>query len=438
MKFMSLKRKALFRQALPVAIVLLGGAALGAYILTRTTLPAGVEQHAEKADEHGHADEAGHDDAKAPPTKAVNKEDHHEAATAGTASDEAHVTMSDAQATANGVTLASAGPARITTLLALQGEVRLNDERSVHVVPRLGGRVEAVLVQAGASVRSGQVLAVLSSPALADQRSDWLAARQRLGFARSNFEREKTLWEEKISAAQDYQQARHALSEADLAEQSARQKLAALGVSTSAAPASSAALMRHEIRAPIDGVITARNVSVGEVLKDDANIFVVADLSTVWVELTLQAKDLHAVTPGQKAVVSAIDVDARAQASAHGQVAYVSALVDAQTRTASARIVLANPKRLWRPGLPVKVELTAGEVDVALAVSVDALQTLGDRTVVFARRGDKFEARTVQLGRRDARTVEVLSGLGPGERYAVRNSFLIKADVGKAGAEHGH
>ena len=341
---------------------------------------------------------------------------------------ESRVAMTDEQLKNNGVQVATVGPARIKTTLQLQGEVRLNDDRTVHVVPRLTGLVESVAANAGDKVRRGQVLAVVSSQSLADQRSEWLAAQKRVALARTNFEREKTLWEDKISAEQDYQQARHALQETEIAEQSARQKLASLGVSATA----SGNLTRYEIRSPIDGVVTDKKISVGEVIREDANIFVVADLSTVWVEVTVYAKDLNAVQPGQQATVKATSFEAQAQ----GKVAYVGALVGEQTRAAKARLVLPNPKGLWRPGLPVNVELTADEVEVPLAISAEAVQTLRDSPVVFGRYGNQFEARPITLGRSDGKTIEVLGGLEPGERYAARNSYLIKADIGKAGASH--
>ena len=126
------------------------------------------------------------------------------------------------------------------------------------------------------------------------------------------------------------------------------------------------------------------------------------------------------------------------EAQAQGKVAYVGALVGEQTRAAKARLVLPNPNGVWRPGLPVNVELTAEEVEVPLAISTEAVQTLRDNPVAFGRYGNQFEARPLMLGRSDGKMVEVLGGLEPGERYAARNSYLIKADIGKAGASHDH
>ncbi|PZO13723.1 MAG: efflux transporter periplasmic adaptor subunit [Burkholderiales bacterium] len=346
---------------------------------------------------------------------------------------EARVTMNEAQLKANGVEIGAVGPARIKTALQLQGEVRLNEDRTVHVVPRLTGLVESVSANAGDRVRRGQVLAVLSSQSLADQRSELLAAQKRLGLARTTLEREKKLWDEKISAEQDYLQARQVFAEAEIAEQSARQKLASLGAVAVATP-TPGSLTRYEVRSPIDGVITDKKISVGEVVREDSNIFIVADLSSVWIEMTVYAKDLNAVMLGQQATVKATSFEAQAV----GKVSYVGNLVGEQTRAATARMVLPNPKGLWRPGLPVNVELTAEEVEVPLAIAVDAVQSLRDWTVVFGRYGEQFEARPLTLGRSDGKMVEVLSGLEAGERYASRNSFLVKADIGKAGASHDH
>lgn len=341
---------------------------------------------------------------------------------------EARVAMTDAQLKSNGVQVAIAGPARIRTTLRLIGEVRQNEDRSVHIVPRLGGVVESVSANAGDRVRKGQVLAVVSSQALADQRSALLSAQKRSALARTTFERERQLWEERISAEQDYLQARQARDEAEIVEQASRQKLASLGAALSA----SGPLTRYEIRSPIDGVITDKKIATGEVLKEDANIFVVADLSTVWVEMTIYARDLNVVRTGQQATVKAVAFDAEAT----GAISYVGSVLGDQTRAAKARLVLANPKGLWRPGLPVNVSLVAGEVEVAVAIAADAVQTLRDRAVVFGRYGEQFEARLVTLGRGDGMTVEVLKGLNPGERYAASNSYLIKADIGKSAASH--
>jgi membrane fusion protein, heavy metal efflux system len=342
---------------------------------------------------------------------------------------EARVKLSDKQVTQNGVEVLTAGPAKIKSMLNLQGEIKLNADKTVHIVPRVGGMVESVSANAGDKVRKGQVLASISSQSIADMRSDLLAAQKKVGFARATYNREKQLWEEKISAQQDYLQAQHDLQEAEINAARIQQKMEAIG-----AGSTGKGLARYEIRSPIDGVVTNKQISQGQVVKETDDLFEIADLSTVWAQMTIYAKDIGAVKAGQKVTIKAIAFDAQAV----GTIAYVGAIVGEQSRAATARVVLANPNKNWLPGLPVNVELISNEINVPLAVSVEGLQSLRDGTVVFGRYGEYFEARPLELGRRDDKYVEVLQGLNVGEKYAAGNSFLIKADIGKAGASHDH
>lgn len=348
---------------------------------------------------------------------------------------EGRVKMDDATAKSAGIRIETAGPARIRSVLQLQGEIQLNPDRLAHVVPRLEGVVLSSAKNLGDPVRKGELLAVLDSPALADLTSTYLAAQDRLGLAQITFEREKRLWEEKISAEQDYLASRQALTEAAIAERSAERKLLALGLTPAALRERGAErLTRFEIRAPLGGVVVEKHLGMGESVKEDATIFVIADLSTVAAEVTIYPADLNAIKLGQKVTVRAAALNAEAS----GTLSYVGALVGEQTRTAKARITLANADRRWRPGLFVTVEVVQNETEVPVAVPVDAIQTLRDWKIVFARFGDLFEARPVELGRSDGKRVEILKGLAPGARYAAANSFVLKADLGKAGASHGH
>lgn len=120
------------------------------------------------------------------------------------------------------------GPASIATSFQLPGEIKFNEDRTAHVVPRVAGIVERVAVSIGQRVEQGQLLAVIASTDLADRRSELLSAERRLQAARTSYARERTLWEERISAEQDYLQAQVQLREAEIAAQNARQKLAAL------------------------------------------------------------------------------------------------------------------------------------------------------------------------------------------------------------------
>jgi cobalt-zinc-cadmium efflux system membrane fusion protein len=348
---------------------------------------------------------------------------------------EGRVRMDDASAAAAGIEIKTAGPAAVRSTLELQGEIQFNGDRVAHVVPRLAGVVVKSAKSLGDRVKRGEVLAVIESRDLADLKSEHLAARTRLDLARATFEREKRLWQEQISPERNYLAARQALAEAEIALRGVEQKLLALGLTHAAVMQGGAdALTRYEIRSPLDGVVIEKHLALGEAVKDDPTVFVIADLSSVWAEMTIYPKDLAAVKLGQSVTVKASALDARAS----GTISYVGALVGEQTRSAKARVTLGNPDQSWRPGLFVTVEVVQDESKVPVAVAAEALQTYRDWQVVFLRAGEFFEARPVELGRNDGTRVEVIKGLAAGDRYAATSSFVLKAELGKAGASHDH
>ena len=351
---------------------------------------------------------------------------------------EGKVRLGADQVASAGIVIDTAGPRRMVTTLELPGQVKANGTRLARVVPRLTGVVTEVLKQEGDPVRRGELMTVLNSRELADAKGTYIAAARHVEFMGVTLAREEELWRKKISAERELFEARRAFAQAELDQKLAAQTLIVLGVSgesladLSSAPAESMA--RYEIRAPLDGRVIERNVAVGEAVTAEEDIFTVADLTSVWVDIMVYAKDLALVREGQEATVRSADVGIEVT----GRVSYVGPLVGEESRAAVARIVLANPRGEWRPGLFVTVSLVREAAIVPVVVSVDAIQTFRDWQVVFVRYGDYFEARPLELGRSDGQWVEVKQGLSRGERYAARNSFAVKAEIGKLGATHDH
>ena len=343
------------------------------------------------------------------------------------------VVMDEAQIKASDIHVVSAGPLAISTKLQFPGEIQINDDRTVHVVPRVSGVAEAVLVSTGQFVKKGQTLAVFSSQMISEQRSALQTAQKRLSLANTIYQREKTLWEQKITAEQDYLQALQSLREAEIAVDNSQQKLSALGVILNN-NANSSSLNRFELRAPYDGLVVERNLSIGEAVKEDTPIFTISDLSTVWAEVHIPAKDLPYVRMGDKVTLRATAFDAQTT----GTVAFIGALVGELTRMAKARIVLANPQGAWRPGLFVSVEVKAAEVRVPIAIETDALQTLGTQQVVFVQTETGFKAHPVTIGLNDGKHVEVVEGLAAGARYAAKGSYILKSELSKLTTEDGY
>lgn len=414
-----------------IAAILVLGALAAALILRSGPQSA---SKAEDAHGHGHSEAAAHAEGEHQHDEDHADDEHHDEPKAQGAShdeDEGLIAMDAQRMQAAGVKLAEVGPATVRTMLRLPGEIRFNEDRTAHVVPRVAGVAESVAANLGQNVRKGQLLAVLSSAAVSEQRSELLAVQKRLALARTGYAREKQLWEEKVSAEQDYLQARQSLHEAEISVANAQQKLAATGAGAGAA----GALNRFELRAPFDGVVVEKHLAVGEAVQDTTQVFTISDLRSVWAEMRVAASDLPAVRVGEKATVRATAFDS----SATGEVAYVGALIGQDTRTAPARITLPNPDGIWRPGLFVNVELTALSQQAALAVATPAIQRMDNQqTVVFVPVPGGFRAQPVRLGRSDVQATEVLEGLKPGQPYVVEGSFVLKAELGKASVEHTH
>lgn len=416
-----------------IAIVLLIGAALLALILLsgkNSDSQNRPGKHAgEHANEHTSEHAAGDGDGKAPDDH--DGHDSHEEHPQPQPSDENRkIALSEAQIKTAGIEVKMAGPARIRTTFELAGEIRFNEDRTAHIVPRLAGVVESVAADLGQQVKKGQVLAVLASTAVSEMRSQLLSAQRLQVLARQTYEREKKLWEDQISAQQDYLQARHDWQEAEIATRNAQQKLAAIGASG----ATSGALNRYELRAPFDGAIVEKHIAPGEFVKEDANVFTISDLSSVWAEMSVPAADLGTVKVGSRATVKAT-----AMASvATGTVSYMGSLLGEQTRSAKARVTLENPDMAWRPGLFVNVDLIASEHAAPVAVLAEAIQTVDGKPTVFIKVDGGFIAQRVSPGRSDGKHTAITSGMEAGVAYAASGSFVVKAEQDKGSAEHVH
>ncbi|WP_085694830.1 MULTISPECIES: efflux RND transporter periplasmic adaptor subunit [unclassified Pseudomonas] len=343
--------------------------------------------------------------------------------------EEGQLTLSAEQIAASGIQLAQARAAGLSFGLPFPGEVRFDEDRTAHVVPRVPGVVESVSVVLGQPVKKGQLLAVIASQQISDQRSEQAAAQRRLALARTTYEREKQLWQDRISAEQDFLQARQALEEAEIALANARQKISVLSGSVAAGGGN-----RYELRAPFDGVVVEKHLTPGEVVDETTNAFTLSDLSRVWVTFGVSPKDLNRVQVGKPVTVSAPELNAEVA----GTVAYVGNLLGEQTRTATVRVTLANPQGAWRPGLFVTALVATDSRQVKVAVPEAAIQTVEDRPTVFVRTGDGFKAQAVVPGSRAAGLVEITEGLEAGTQVAAAGSFILKSELGKASAEHAH
>ena len=380
-----------------------------------------VHDHAEHDSHAGH-DHAGHDD----------HDDHEQGVE--------HI--DEATMREFGIELAQAAAGSLHRELRLPGEVVFNADRIAHVTPAVAGIATAVHCSGGEHVERGHVMATLSSRELAEARSTYLAAHARLALARENRMRDERLFEDKVGNERAVLEARQAERERDIELGLAESSLHAIGYSHEQIEAlrtlDDTRFNAYELLSPIDGIVISRHLTIGEVVApdDDDAPFVVADLSSVWVNLTVYQRDLAQVHAGQAVTLSfGHDIP-----EATGTIAFVSPALDEATRTATARIVLDNPERNWRPGLFVTGAIHLERTGVqGVVVPRDAVQTVDGRTVVFIRTARGLEPAPVVVGSGDSRHVQIVRGLEVGQTYVSANAFAVKAELNRAALEHaGH
>ncbi len=193
---------------------------------------------------------------------------------------------------------------------------------------------------------------------------------------------------------------------------------------------SNSSLERYVLTAPFAGMITARHATKGEFTEAQV-LFTVANFDRLWAELAIFPSQLQGVKPGLAVNIALGDRSTRSQLE--------HLIPSANGRAFSlARASIDNRNGEWTPGMLVEAELTLSQIEVPLRIANSAIQTLDGETVVFVQEGEHFEVRDIELGRRDRAFSEVLGGLRTGETYVSKNSYVLKADIEKSGAEHAH
>jgi cobalt-zinc-cadmium efflux system membrane fusion protein len=191
------------------------------------------------------------------------------------------------------------------------------------------------------------------------------------------------------------------------------------------------------LRAPFDGVVIQKHLALGEKI-DDADAFTIADLSKVWVDLSVYQKDLPFVKKGQHVYISV----GYGIPPADGVISHVSSIVDETTRTCLARVVLDNEQGRYRPGLFVAAEVKVSSFDIPVLVPGKAVMQIEGKSCVFVVTDKGLKQTFVKTGRSSRTQVEIVSGLKAGQRYVTTGAFQLKAKIITSGmdahAGHGH
>lgn len=378
----------------------------------------------EKHDDHADHDEhAGHDDH--------DTHDDHD--------DEYGIKLDDHMAKQFGIRTAKAGPGQITRYLTLSGEVVFNADHIAHVTPAVAGIVSQVHASVGDRVKQGQMLARLSSRELAGLRSELLASKARWELVRENATRDERLFKDKVGTERAMLESRQLARDAQIQYSLAENAMHALGFThdqIDQMDSGNHQLNHYELTAPIEGVITQRHLTMGENITPNSKdaSFVIADLSSVWVNLSVYQRDLAKIKNQQEVILFFGHEIPDAKAS----IAFITPGMDEQTRTATARVILKNPHGVWRPGLFVTGKVQIAQHNAAIVVPVSAVVQLDEGPAVFVLHEEGFEPTPVKIGQADEKTIQILDGLQAGQTYVSSNAFALKAQMQKGAFGDGH
>ncbi|TXM95570.1 efflux RND transporter periplasmic adaptor subunit [Methylobacterium sp. WL116] len=327
---------------------------------------------------------------------------------------------------------------RLARHLHVPGTIVPSANNTARIAVKTQGTVAELRKGLGDRVAKGEVVALLDSREIADTKSEYLAARLSAGLQKTLYERDQSLWDKRISSEQQYLRSQASYEELKVKVDSARRKLTFLGLSPAeieALPTLPAAQFeRQEIRSPIAGRIVERRVDLGAAVGRDnleTELYSVVNLAQVWVDLAVSPGDLPLAREGQTVTVWTQATDERAE----GRIVFIGPVLDQNTRAARVVAELPNPDEHWRPGSFVSAEIAVSDKPVRNLVPSAAIQTIAGKPIVFVKVEGGFEARPVGVGRSDDGSIEVTTGLAPGDVIVVANSFILKAELGKGAAE---
>ncbi|CAM9210504.1 MULTISPECIES: efflux RND transporter periplasmic adaptor subunit [Acinetobacter] len=390
-------------------------------ILITVLVSLAIWLSSKKTESEGH----GHDEGNAEHSDEDSSEEGH--------AEEGEIQLTSQQMVEQGLKVAVASTGLVEKLTTLPGKLVVNTDQQAHISPNFSGHVEQVNVALGQYVERGQTLAVLSIPELIDQQANLSIAQSSLRLAQQEYQREQQLWSQGISAKQDLQRAENTYRQAQITVQSQQARLHALG--------STGQNGRFVIRAPIPGMISQKDIVVGENVQLADQLFVIENLKDLWLEFNLpNTSNIH-LQAGQILNFKTNGSDQNYQA----KVQTLNSQADLQTGRLQVRAKVTTQADVLRPNVLVNVFVTDAQAKTALRVQKKALQQVEGKPVVFVIESEEkglvhLKAQLIEVGvsSQDGQWLEVISGLTEGQKYIADGSFLLKSELEKDEAGHEH
>lgn len=337
---------------------------------------------------------------------------------------EGFVAMDDARAKAAGIVTEAVSPGGLASEIIAQGFVATTSEGEAILTARADGAIVRITQHLGDNVRAGETIALLESREAATLTADRSAAAARVAAARSAYNREKHLFDARVTARQDLEAAQAALGEA---EAELRRAQSAAGASKLAGDGRTMAIV-----SPITGRLTKADARLGAYVLAGTDLFHVADPNRLQVNASVLPTDARRVSVGDTAVIELADGETRT-ATVHS----ITPALDAQSKTATLVLLPQGAAQLTAgQGVRVRVRPGGQPSDGRMTLPEEAVQTVEGKTVVFVRGPKGFQATEVVIGERSGGRIEVISGIPAGAVVATKGAFLLKAELGKGEAEH--
>lgn len=321
---------------------------------------------------------------------------------------------------ASAITVAPAATGELDAAVLASASVEATPDAEAVLTARAPGTVTRIMVRIGDPVRAGQTLALVESRDASQIAADRSSASARVTLAAKQLARERTLLNQGVSPRADFESAQANLA---VAQADARRASAAAGAARVAGDGRSVAIV-----SPVSGRVTAEAANLGQFVAAETELFRVADPRRLQITANVPPADAPRVREGDRVELTTID-----GRTIEGRVHSATGVVDPQSRTATIVITPTAGTSSLAPGQLVQARIAAsgGATRNGVTVPQDAVQTLGERTVVFVRTRTGFKAQTIRVGSRSGNMVAIADGLAAGTPIATTNAFLIKAELEK-------
>jgi len=338
-------------------------------------------------------------------------------------------------------------PQSIAGVVPATGKILVPENGVAVIGPVNEGRIVRLYAGQGTRVRKGQKLADLESADIDQAEADYLKAladyenavrssAAEVKLAQESYDRNKLLYEQRVTAGKNLQSAEHDLEVAKAARESAvngtkaaltaaRRKLLILGLNDATIDAlakKTDLAATFSLNSPIDGIVVERNATLGASVGTDANLFKIIDLSQVWIDADVFEKDLPRVRPGQEVKLT---VTAFPQSTFSGRVILINSVLDPETRTVKVRTEVANPDGRLKPDMFANVQIVTDVNRAAISIPQSAVLNDEGKTIVFVAEGNGYKKRQVQAGIQNNDRVEIVDGLTAGDKVVVKGNYLL-------------